>query len=341
MYGVSLFDKVIFTLNSIVVLLLVLSCFAPYFSVKTFPFLAILSLMVPFIIALNLPFLIYWAFKRSKNFLLSALGIGLSFGLMGNFLGFTIKETAKKPQQLSIMSYNARAFNKYEWIKDSLVGDKITGLVRRLDPDIVCFQEFSRIRFEQFDHYAYKSLTPYPAPKSTQAIFSKYPIIGEGSLNLPNSINNIIFADILFRKDTIRVYNVHLESFGMTPGTGVLRTESTERLFEKLATSFKKQEEQAALLNQHSNSVSYRKIVCGDFNNTQFSRTYHLIKGGKKDTFIEKGYGFGKTYDFHSIPFRIDFILVDHEFEVKSHTNFDELYSDHYPIEASVQLEGY
>ena len=54
--------------------------------------------------------------------------------------------------------------------------------------------------------------------------------------------------------------------------------------------------------------------------------------------FIEKGKGFGRTLDFHKLPMRIDFILADPAFEVKSHTNYDVVYSDHYPIMASFKL---
>lgn len=105
-----------------------------------------------------------------------------------------------------------------------------------------------------------------------------------------------------------------------------------------MVAKFEKQEEQANLVVRHMQSVPYKKIITGDFNNNQFSRTYHLIKGDNNDTFDEKGSGFGRTFIFHGVPARIDFILADPTFEVTSHKNFDVKYSDHYPIMASFRL---
>jgi len=48
--------------------------------------------------------------------------------------------------------------------------------------------------------------------KYGQAIFSKFPIVKSGSIEFPNTANNAIYADIVKGSDTIRIYNVHLQS---------------------------------------------------------------------------------------------------------------------------------
>jgi len=78
--------------------------------------------------------------------------------------------------------------------------------------------------------------------------------------------------------------------------------------------------------------IEFPDSTNGDFNTTQFSFTYQLLKGSKKDTFIERGFGFGATYVRRGYPFRIDYILVDEDIKVISHKNFDLKYSDHEPI---------
>ena len=80
-------------------------------------------------------------------------------------------------------------------------------------------------------------------------------------------------------------------------------------------------------------------IISGDFKNSAFSYIYNPVKGDLKDTFKEKGNGFGRTYDFKFFPLRIDFILADQSFEVDSFKTFDVEYSDHYPIMTRLSLK--
>ena len=66
----------------------------------------------------------------------------------------------------------------------------------------------------------------------------------------------------------------------------------------------------------------------------------HIIKGEMKDSYFEKGKGFGRTYDLLKFPIRIDYILADPEFEVLSHQNFNERLSDHFPVMATLRLNS-
>ncbi len=176
--------------------------------------------------------------------------------------------------------------------------------------------------------------------KGLMAIFSKYPILETGMLNLPRTWSNAVFADVQYKNDTIRIYNVHLESLGITPGQGVLTKEPTKKLFKQVSHAFEKQLEQAKVIDRHIESSPYKTILCGDFNNGQYSNVYRTIKGSFQDTFLEVGSGYGRTYIFHGLPFRIDFIFADQSFEVRSHVNYDVEYSDHYPVMVSFDLGG-
>ena len=85
-------------------------------------------------------------------------------------------------------------------------------------------------------------------------------------------------------------------------------------------------------------ATPYKKIVCGDFNNTQFSNVYKVIKGDMQDSFTEQGTGYGRTFNFRYYPVRIDFILADEAFEIMAHKNFDIKLSDHFPVMASIKI---
>ncbi|MCR9226917.1 MAG: endonuclease/exonuclease/phosphatase family protein [Flavobacteriaceae bacterium] len=240
------------------------------------------------------------------------------------------------------MSYNVWGFNKNGWMKQPGIGDSIVRFVKNQDPTVLCVQEHSRIRYRQLSQYKYRSETPYSTPRTTQAIFSKYPIVGEGSLDLPGTINNIIYADIAVGKDTLRVYNVHLQSFNIVPSNDNFSDgEKSEKTYKKLVETFSKQLEQAEILRGHIQQSPYANIVCGDFNNTQFSNVYKTAKGNLQDSFLEGGSGFGRTYDLWKIPLRIDYIFADEDFEVLSHQNFDQRLSDHYPVMATLRLNSH
>ena len=97
------------------------------------------------------------------------------------------------------------------------IGDDIVKLIKDQNIDIVCLQEFHNKKEGAFSYpykyFKYNSTTN----RVGQAILSKYPIINNGSLNFSRYGNNAIFADIVKGKDTIRVYNLHLQSFHINP----------------------------------------------------------------------------------------------------------------------------
>ena len=76
----------------------------------------------------------------------------------------------------------------------------------------------------------------------------------------------------------------------------------------------------------------YPIVLCGDFNNTNYSWAYRNLRNDLNDSFVEAGKGFGKTYSFNGYPLRIDFILPDSRYKVNEHRNFDIKLSDHEPI---------
>jgi endonuclease/exonuclease/phosphatase (EEP) superfamily protein YafD len=57
-----------------------------------------------------------------------------------------------------------------------------------------------------------------------------------------------------------------------------------------------------------------------------------------KDSFLEAGSGFGKTFEIKNFPMRIDFIFVDEILNVNEHKNYSINYSDHLPILARIGL---
>ena len=337
MKGLSIFKKLLYMLNAIFAFMLLLACIAPYVTWGLFSFLSFLSLIVPYLILANMLFVLYWLYKKKKQLLLSLSVLLLGYLTQGTFMKVFNSNDNIKDDEISLLTFNTNGFSGLKWTKNPVSSQEIVTFIKAQDADIVCLQEAGRSINRQFENYPYKYQTPFNSTKSSQAILSKYPIISNGSLELPNTANNVIYVDVLYKKDTLRVYNLHLQSFKVRAGS--FKREQPQRLFNRMNKSFLKQQKQAKLVRDHVGQVDYKKIICGDFNNTQFSSLYNTIKGGMNDTFLEKGSGFGTTYNFKFLPYRIDFILADPEFDIKSHKNFNVRMSDHTPVMASFRLK--
>jgi endonuclease/exonuclease/phosphatase family metal-dependent hydrolase len=247
-----------------------------------------------------------------------------------------------KSMSLSILSYNTNSF-KYDGESRALEVEgesKIADFVNNINPDMICFQEFSAIKYKAFKNYLYWFKTNIVlADKSVMAMFSKYPIVNKGYINFPDSRNQAIYADVRFNNKIIRVYNIHLESYKLASGNSYVNADGIFRLRSRVEKAQRMQKQQAQIIIDHANVFKGEVVFVGDFNTTQFSKTYKYLKENKKDSFIEAGIGFGGTYPRFNYPFRIDFALVDKKIEVSSHKNFKIHLSDHEPILVNLVID--
>lgn len=334
MKNLSIFNKLVYILNSFIATLLLLSLLLPYISPKTMAIFAILSLFVPFLIIINVAFALYWLLQLKKQFLMSSIILLVGWLFSTPFFKLTEKNSSLN-DDIKVMTYNVRMFNQLKWIEDDSISIKISNFIAEQSPDILLFQEYYNLDKQQFK-YPYKFIkTRNKRDKIGLAIYSKFPIIQTGSLNLEHTNNNIIFADIIRKKDTIRVYNLHLQSLKLNTSKENFGLPNPEKLVARLKSGFKKQAEQTDVFLAHESTYTGKKIVGGDFNNTCYSWVYNKISTNKKDAFVEAGSGFGKTYNYW-FPMRIDFIFTDENAVVNHFDSFSEKNSDHFPIMASI-----
>ena len=83
---------------------------------------------------------------------------------------------------------------------------------------------------------------------------------------------------------------------------------------------------------------TYPSIITGDFNDVPNSYTYFSIRGNKKDAFLERSFGLGRSFISIAPTLRIDYILPDQQFEVKQFDMVDEALSDHIMLVADIRL---
>ncbi|HLV14945.1 MAG TPA: endonuclease/exonuclease/phosphatase family protein [Xanthomarina sp.] len=339
MKNLKLFEKFIYLVNAMVATMLLLSYILPYFPPKNFALLSVLSLGMPFLILLNALFFIYWLIKVKKQLILSFVILVIGYFIFGSFYKFSTSDVEPDKTDLSVMNYNVRLFNIYDWIPEKGIETKAVDFIKSKAPDVLSLQEYHPHKNVDlsFFKYKYEKLSGNKV-KYGQAIFSQYPIINSGSINFPNTSNNAIFVDIVKEKDTVRIYSVHLQSLRIDANVEKLKKEGSEWILKRIEQTFKMQQQQAEMFVEHKAASPHKMIICGDFNNSAFSYVYKEIKGDLKDAFKIAGNGFGRTYDLKFFPVRIDFIFADKTFEVTDFKTFDNKFSDHYPLLASFKL---
>ncbi len=336
-----LFDKIVVFLNIIYLIILVISGVNYFSPMEGMAIFFILNVALPFYIIGLFLFVIY-SFYRKKPFLiiLNSIGIIFWYFFLGPFymINYSQPEIAKR--ELRIMTLNTLGFKGNYNMRDENINEKFEALIIDQNPDIICLQEFSprkRLPYVEDNYpYSYIHRETSKANKVPLAIFSKHPILNKVSINFPNTGNNAVFVDVELQKDTIRIFNIHLQSLKVRPGS--FKREQPQQLLARIGASYSLQLQQVKTVKKYSEESPYKNIICGDFNNTQYSGIVNLLKQDMKDSFLEKGKGYGRTYNFKFLPFRIDYIMVDKSFEVLDHQNFDIELSDHYPIMASIQL---
>ncbi|WP_160114630.1 endonuclease/exonuclease/phosphatase family protein [Aquimarina sp. AU474] len=327
-------------MNSIAACTLLLSYLLPYVSPKTFPLLSVLSLAVPILIVINAIFLVYWVVLLNKKGILSLVVLILGISHVSSLYKLSGKSTDDNKEGISILSFNVRSFNRFRWIDSDVIPQDISKMIRAENPDIFCAQEYYNNPDSDFTQYPYK-YQDFNNDNGELAlvVFSKFPIINKGSLHFKKTANNIIFSDIVIKEDTVRIYNVHLQSHKISSNTDKLAKEDSQKLLKRIQISFERQQEQVEKLIKHMKTSPYKNIVMGDFNNSAYSYVYNkVISKGLQDAFKEAGRGFGTTLEFDLFPVRIDFILVPQDFEVLEFKNFDQELSDHYPISSRIKL---
>jgi len=343
MKNLGCLNKIAYFFNIVLVLLTLLGFLLPSLAPKLFPFLAVLTLILPSLLILNLFFVVYWLLQFKRQVFLSVIICLIGFTFFSKFYKFQGKNEEQIEDDFTVLSYNVRLFNLFKWLPKNNVPENIQRFIEEQNPDIICFQEYSHSAEYELNDYKFRHIIMHGNKiKTGQAIFSKYRMIDQGEILLPNSNNNVVYADIVKADDTIRVYSIHLQSIDISSDLNEqIDEDKSKRIFKRISTAFKEQQLQSELIQEHMKDFKGHKIVCGDMNNTAFSYVYKNVKGEMNDAFVEAGKGFGQTYNYPYYPARIDYILADKVFEIKEFQTFRDFdNSDHFPIMARMNMKN-
>lgn len=336
----------------VVFLFSLLVYFSVYFSPENFSYIGLLPLMIPVALVVNAILVVLLLLGRRMIFILPVIALIIGWKFIG--VTFQLNPATNPTDGLSVLSYNTHLFN-FRWTKEENPSDNALQWVKDHPADIKCLQEFlqdyttpsqNSIKHLTEDgqyEYAYHIVDGNKKRSYGMAVFSKFPIINEGLVFDNKRNNGAMFVDIKVDKDTIRVYNTHLESMSIRAdqlGDMEGIKQNYRSTLRKLKDGIQTRASQVKILSEHIASSPYPVIMAGDFNDVPYSYTYFTIKSLLKNAFEEAGRGFGFTYNRVLFFLRIDNIFYSSGIEAiqfKTHREVD--YSDHYPVSAIFRIE--
>lgn len=361
----SLLNKILLWVNYAFVLALVISVCAKYVSPQLFWIIAFFGLAFPYLVLLNLFFVVYWLSQFRREALISLVLILLCFFTVRRYVQITFSSSGSN-KDVKVTSYNCMIFDLYNWTKNKQSRHNILTSLQETDPDVLCLQEFytssSMPEYYNIDTVMSYLNVKYHHVEYTSkanghnhfgiATFSKYPILNKGKIVFDTRSNNIcIYSDMLIGKDTVRIYNMHLQSISFSQKDYTFisdltdeddakdELENSKSILRRLKRAFVKRAAQTEKVAASLAGCRYKIILCGDFNDTPASYAYELISKNLKDAFVEKGSGFGRTYAGKFPQFRIDYIMHSQNIRCTKYVRSEETFTDHFPITAYFSLK--
>ncbi len=311
------------------------------------------------IFLVNIGYLVFWiVFSKWKLALISLAAILLCHKPVTTFFPLHLFPGKAPQEAIEVLTYNVQGFPE-ERRKNSSE-HPILDYIARADADIVCLQEYlvsktGQSIFSQRDvnrilnQYPYRSVTGLESSGRYHiyglACFSKYPIENTHEVLFESSYNGAAVYTINIDGKRVTVANVHLESNSIMAedkklyndflqnNDSVKLEQITSNIRNRLGGAYRMRARQVGKVKQYlATQETEGTIICGDFNDTPISYTYHQMKKGLQDAYISTAFGPGITYHQDLFLFRIDYIM--HSEQMKAfRTKVDKVkYSDHYPL---------
>jgi endonuclease/exonuclease/phosphatase family metal-dependent hydrolase len=340
-------------------------CSALTFLALGFPFILLAMLLATF-----LAFFCYrkFAFIFSIVLLLGSKNIIATTGFHPFSKVFSQQKTKGT---IRLLSWNVNEFYPSEVKKDTANSSrrKMLAFIKQINADVICLQDFRDFQEGSFYHsnvkylqdslgykYLFFSVDEHfayapPEERYGTVIFSRFPIVDTGRTTYDSKDfpEHIAYAEILNGKQKVRFYNTHLSSMQLTAerkNAGLDYTyiqDDTAILFnksklERIAVFDSFHVKQAQIVKQQLNKSPTPFVFCADLNSVPSSYVYHHISSGLQDAFLQKGFGWGPTYDGLSHTLRIDVTLLSPQFKVVQHYSPKLKASDHFPLVTDIAL---
>lgn len=281
-------------------------------------------LVIPLAIFSTLATIIAVLYRSKGISLLFGTACFISLFLCGKSWAVSFETDKPNTHSLHLISWNAEGF---QLNKDTLQASAT--FIRNLHPDVICLQERPHDNLLHRDSISAVFGYPYWVFNSREdevlnlVVYSRFPLSNMKEYYFPNSYNKVLQIDLKYNGKTIRLFNIHLQTTGMTPafqGNNLLHT---------YQLNAKERNRQAQLLAEAVASSPYPVILCGDLNDTPISYAYRKLADKLDDCFLESGKGWGGTYQPACNLFRIDYTLCSPQLKTSAYRLYSNRWSDH------------
>jgi endonuclease/exonuclease/phosphatase family metal-dependent hydrolase len=370
----SLFRRItkrfVVIVNIIVAVVFLLACLAPYLNPTRWWIIGFLGLGFPFILLTLLLFLFFWLIVKPRYIIVSLVAMLIGWQSINAFFAFNKPTDFKQPKstsQLRVMTWNVARFVEMRRNNNrgSMTRLKMMDLIKQENPDVLCLQEFFHSDnpdwYQNITHIQQELNYPYfyfsrevdgHLHYNGSVIFSRLPMADSGMVIYPRPSlpEALIYADVVFNNDTIRIFTTHLQSVQFNKkdhenidninAKGDSTFEASRNILYKLKRGLAYRSIQTDVVKTEMARSPHKNILCGDFNDVPNSYTYFQLKGNMQDVFLKKGFGLGRTYISISPTLRIDYIFADRQFKVEQFKKIDKILSDHYPLVTDLSVQA-
>lgn len=352
-------------------ILFLLGCYGSRFDPQNFWFFGLLTLASLYLLLIIFIFMFFWLFARTRYVLIGIITLIIAWTPLQHLINFPKNDesiAAKPAGAIRVMTWNVEHFDILEHKSHPEVKGKMIALINQFSPDVACFQEMvasdsapdainylpemmKDLGFTSC-HYAYNPKLDFDNKHHFGIIiFSKLPMIEKHTVSYdPNNYNSIFeYTDLLAGKDTVRVFNIHLQSLKFTDKNkqyiedptikGEDDIERSKNIISKLKTGFLKRKLQSDRVREYIDKSPHPVIICGDFNDVPNSYAYSVIGKNLQNAFAEKGSGIGRTFSGISPTLRIDNVFAGPQFEVLQYERVSKKLSDHFPVITDLQVK--
>lgn len=335
-------------LTILVSLLTIAGWLAGFISLDHSQLLAFCGIGLSIILVVDLILFFVWTLIKSLWALIPLAVIILNIGQITSIINVDLRtEKDLPPKDFSLATYNIHGYVHHNF------NTTITNIIQYMDSkkvDILCLQEFIDQRNQFTDsilHINYPYHLIQSKHKNMQlAVFSKYPILTSQIIQFRESVNCAMWADIDIKGQKIRLFNIHLQTTNLnqsqTEITKVkkLSIENPESqqainiIIGRLGENTLKRTEQVRQIHNEIDQCPKDRtiIVCGDFNDTPSSYTYHQLKHKLIDGFKSAGSGYAYTFKPLYRLFRLDYIFHSPQLQGLKYSSPNLSWSDHNPV---------